>query len=83
MVYKWIDICVMLEIPYGKLMEFEKDQNPLIASINFWLRGNVEDVSVSWRSIVKALKSESVKETGLAEIISKKYCNQEESGKRL
>ena len=60
-------------------MEFKKRDDPLAAAVDYWLRGNVEDVSVSWKSIVVALKSSHVGETGLAKRISSKYCQQEEN----
>ena len=71
--YMWFKIGIQLGIPHGKLKEFEKEVDPLSTMIDFWLRGNVEEVPVSWRSIVTAL--DNVSEIGLAGRISKKYCN--------
>ena len=64
--YKWYKIGVQLGISRGKLKEFEKEDDPLSAVIDYWLNGNVEGVPVSWRSVVAALKSSHVGETGLA-----------------
>ena len=72
--HKRFEIGIQLGIPRGKLEKFEKKDDPLSAIIDFWLRGNVKDVPVSWRSIVAALESSHVDEAGLANRISKKYC---------
>ena len=72
--YKWWDIGLKLHIPYHKLKEFEKEADPLAAVINYWLNGNVENVPVTWRSIVAVLESSSVDEKGLAKTIGDKYC---------
>ena len=74
--HNWFKIGVQLGISHGKLKEFEKEVDPLSAVINYWLSDNVEDteVPVSWKSIVAALKSSYVGETGLANKISSKYC---------
>lgn len=77
-VYKWKRIGLHLGIPHHKLMEFKKDDDPLIRAVNYWLKGNVEDVAISWKSIVAALNSSHVREAGLAKRLSKKYCNEGE-----
>ena len=64
--YKWEEISVQLGVPYGRLMVFKSQPDPLVASVNYWLRGNVEGAPVSWKSIVKALTSSHVGESGLA-----------------
>ena len=74
--YKWFEIGVQLGIPYEKLMEFKNHQDPLAAAVMYWLKGNVEGIAISWRSIVSALKSDHVGETGLAKKIFKKYCQE-------
>ena len=76
MKYKWRDIGLMLQVPYYKLEEFKRDSNPLIKVINYWLDGNVKDVSVTWRSIVTVLGSSIVDEIRLAKTIMAKYCSQ-------
>ena len=77
---KRFKIGIQLGISHSQLKEFEQEDDPLSAIVNFWLRGNVESVPVSWKSIVEALKSKHVGETGLANMISKKYCQEEERG---
>ena len=72
--HKWFKIGIQLGISRGKLKEFEKEDDPLSAIIDYWLNGNVESVPVSWRSVVAALESSHVDETGLANRISSKYC---------
>ena len=72
--HKCFKIGVQLGIPRHILKEFEKEDDPLSAVIDYWLNGNVEGVPVSWRSIVAALESSHVWETGLANKVSKKYC---------
>ena len=75
--YKWRDIGLMLNVPYYKLREFGKESNPFAAIIDYWLKGNVEDVPVTWRSIVAVLESNSLDEKGLARTIMNKYCQPE------
>ena len=70
--HKWFQIGIQLGVPRYKLKEFEKDSEPLSAVVDYWLKGNVEDVPVSWKFVVEAL--ECVGEKGLANTISKKYC---------
>ena len=77
------EIGVMLGIPQHKLMEFQKGDNPLPAIADFWLRGNVEEAEVSWKSIATALASDFVGEPALAKKISQKYCQVEESQKGI
>ena len=76
--YKWRDIGLKLRVPYHRLKEFEKDSNPLMEVINYWLNGNVEDVPVTWRSLVAVLESSTVDERGLAKTFMKKYCPSEQ-----
>ncbi len=78
---KWHLIGIQLGIPRCKLLEFKKEEDPLSAVVDYWLQGNVtESVSpISWKSILAALKSEYVGEPGLAEQLSKKYCQQGET----
>ena len=74
--YKWLDIGLNLHVPYHKLKEFEHTKNPYVEVINYWLNGNVKDVSVTWRSIVTVLESSRVDEIRLAKTIMAKYCSQ-------
>lgn len=66
-------------MPYHVLEEFKKELDPLAAVINYWLKGNVEEVQVCWLSIVETLKTPHVMELGLAEKICAKYCPQDTS----
>ena len=76
---KWLEVGIQLGIPRSKLMEFKKEDEPLSAVVDYWLKGNVTEsvVPISWQSIVAALKSEHVGEPGLAEQIRKKHCQQD------
>ena len=73
---KWFEIGIQLGIPRHKLVEFRKEDDPLSAAIDYWLKGNVLDsvVPISWASIVAALKSEHVDETAVADRINSEYC---------
>ena len=78
--HKWFKIGIQLGIPHHKLKEFESERDPFSAAVNYWLNGNGEGVPVSWRSIVAALESSYVDETGLAHRISEKYCPIHQAG---
>ena len=71
--YKSFKIGMQLGIAYHKLKEFEKETDPLSAIINHWLSGNGSPLS--WWSIVTALQSSAVGESGLAGEIEEKYCS--------
>lgn len=79
--HKQSKIGIQLGIPLHKLEEFERERDPLSASIDYWLKGNVEGVPVTWQSIVDALSSPHVDEKGLAQDIARKYCRPTEKGK--
>ena len=72
--HKLFKFGIQLGIPHGKLKEFEKEADPLSTVVDYWLNGNVKGVPVSWKSVVEALESSHVDESGLANSISKKYC---------
>ena len=74
---KWWVIGLELQVPFHKLKEFEQESEPFAAIIDYWLKGNVEDVPVTWRSVVAVLESTSVDEKGLAWTIINKYCQPE------
>ncbi len=67
-------IGVQLGVPHHKMMEFERSYDPLTAVIDYCLRGNVEGVPLTWRSVVDALICPHVDEPGLAKHIEEKYC---------
>ena len=72
--YKWFSIGVQLGIPPHKLKEFEKDS--LVETVDYFLKGNVEGVPLSWDSIVTALKSDHVGEPALAKHLQNVYTKQ-------
>ena len=75
--YKGIKIGTQLGIARHKLKEFEKESDPLAASLDYWLKGNAkEGLPCSWQSIVVALRSPHVDESGLASAIEEKYCRE-------
>lgn len=80
--HKWMKIGIQLGIPHHVLKQFEDDSDPLSSAVNYWLKGNAESsVPISWKSIVAALKDSTVEEGGLAEKLSKKYCQPQDKGK--
>ena len=78
--FKWFEIGIQIGIPRNKLMEFQKEDDPMAAGVDYWMNGNVENASLSWRSIAKALRHRRVKESMLAQQIEDKYCQQEDKG---
>ena len=72
--HKAYEIGVQLGISHSQLMLFKQEGNPLASAVDHWLSGNVPDVPVCWESLVAALKSMQVGETGLAKTIREKYC---------
>ncbi len=75
--HKLVQISVQLGIPLNKIKEFKKEDDPLSEVIDYWLKGNVKGVPLTWKSIVKALESTHVDEEALAERIKKTYCHNE------
>lgn len=73
---KLYQIGVQLGIMRDKIKEFTKEDDPLSALVDYWLRGNVKDVEVSWNSLVEALKSGHVDELGLAHRIEQTYIHE-------
>ena len=71
--HKWFRFGIQLGIPYHALKQFEGEGDPLTATVDYWLKGNVPEsvVRVPWNTIVSALMS--IDERGLAHRISKKY----------
>ena len=74
--YKWFSIGIQLGIPPHKLKEFEKGADPLVETVDYFLKGNVESVPLSWNSIVTALKSDHVGEPALAKHLQNVYTQQ-------
>ena len=81
--HKAYEIGIQLGIPHSKMVVFKQEGDILSAAVDFWLRGNVQDsyVPVTWGSIVAALESKPVGETGLAKTIREKHCCQQEEAK--
>ena len=72
---------MLLKIPKHKLKEFEREAEPFVAVVDYWLRGDVKNTSVTWKTIVKVLQDDYLEENGLADTIRKKYIQQEDRGK--
>ena len=64
-------IGIQLGIPCHKLEEFKNEHDPLSVIIDYWLKGNIKDVKVSWEVLISILR---VDEPGLAERVSKENC---------
>ena len=75
--YKWFQIGVLLGIHRHKLKEFEQENDPLAAVIDYWLKGNVDGIPRTWESIVAAFKSGERSESNLANRLKRKYCLKE------
>ena len=72
--HKWFNIGIQLGIEYHVLKSFEQRHKDdpsrcLSETLYCWLKGNAGKSCVKWETIVEALKSPSVHETGLAEKI--------------
>ncbi len=70
--HKAHEIGIQLGIPYCKMMEFKRDGDILSAAVNYWLSGNLPDVPITWESLVTALESDYVGESGCAKKIKDK-----------
>ena len=72
---KYYSIGLQLDIDESKLDEFELIHQTVgrrfSAVISYWRKGNAK--SVTWKSLLAALKSRSVSEKGLAEKLEEKY----------
>lgn len=76
--YKWFQIGIQLGISRHKLKEFEKEHDPLAAVVDYFLCGNITGSNPSWKSLLEALMTKHVDESGLAKRLSIKYCSQRE-----
>ena len=79
--HKAFEIGIQLGIPRGKMLQFKQEGDVLSAAIDYWLCGNVEDVPITWKSIVEVLQSGYIGEPKCAEAIQKKYCTQRKDAK--
>ena len=75
---KVFQIGIQLGVPHDKMELFKKGENFLSTVVNYWLSGNVSGVPMSWESVVAALESTHVGESGLAGILRAKYCGQQD-----
>ena len=71
--HKWFNIGIQLGIDYYTLKGFEQQHKDdlsrcLSEMLHCWLKGNGKSC-VKWETIVEALRSPSINETGLAEKI--------------
>ncbi len=80
--HKWFKIGVYTGIPYDILQDFQQEDDPLAAVMDYVLRGNVKK-SLSLKSIVMALKSKHIGETELADTINGKYLHQESTEEHI
>ena len=78
--HKWITIGIQLGIDYHVLKGFGQQYNNdpircLTELLQYWLDGNAANGKshVNWETIIKALKSPSVNESGLAEKICENH----------
>lgn len=60
-------------------MEFKKEDDPLSAVIDFFMKNTTKAIPISWKTVASAVESDHVGEAGLAEKIRKKYCQHERS----
>ena len=72
---KAFKIGIQLGIPRSKLMKLKLEEDLLAAALDYWLNGNVPDIPITWTSIVRALESNYVNETGCAMRIRATYCH--------
>lgn len=84
---KWCEIGVQFGIEYHRLKAIKQESSGsevhmFIEVIYRWLQGNT-DVPLSWESVVKALKTPSVDEKGLADQLHKKYCQPDDASGQL
>lgn len=71
---KAYEIGIQLGISHSKLVELKQQGDLLAGALDYWLSGNVPDVPITWESVVDALESPYVDETGCANKIKTKYC---------
>ena len=79
--HKAYETGIQLGIPCRKMLVFQQEGKVLSAAVDYWMCGNVESVPITWNSIVEALKSNQVRESGYAKAIEQKYCRKPEKAK--
>ena len=75
--HMWRKICIQLNIPWNKLLEFEKFEDPFTECLDYWLDGNT-DVPITWGSVVAALESPDISQNLIAERLRKKWTTSEQ-----
>ena len=79
---KWYKIGLQLKVPVAKLdgirKEFTDQEDCLCEMLKEWLKG-AADTEPSWRVLVEALRSQTVRETQLADQMEAKHCQSERS----
>ena len=68
---KWYNFGLHLGVPYHKLKDFEKKEDPLSEVIAYWHKRNTRK-PVTWGSVVATLRR--TEESALADKIEAKYC---------
>ena len=81
MAYKAEKIAIELGIPFCKIEMFKKDGDFFATTMDFWLKGNIVNVPITWEYLVTSLESDYVSEIGLAVDIKKKYCQKQEKSR--
>ena len=73
--HKYYEIGTELGVDHHMLERFRKGGNdPLESCINYWLGGNIGGAPRTWNRMARALRSSAVNESGIAKIISDKFC---------
>ena len=71
--HKLQQLAVGLGIPNDKIHQIEKGEYPLADAIDYWLRGNISNVPITYQYLCDTLASAAVGEWGLAQTIQKKH----------
>ena len=71
--HKAYEVGIQLGISHSKLMELKQQGDLLAGVLDCWLSGNAPDIPITWESVVEALESTYVGETGCANKIKAKY----------
>ena len=79
--YKAEKIAIQLGIPLSKIEMFKKDGDFFATTMDFWLKGNIANVPITWEYLVTTLESKHISEIGLAADIKKNYCQKQEKSK--
>ena len=79
---KWYKIGLQLKVPVAKLdsirKEFSDQEDCLCEMLKDWLKG-AAGTEPSWAVLVETLRSQTVRETQLADQLEAKHCHSERS----